>query len=341
MPQCIIQRMRTAPEGAHTTIRRPGPTTALAVTLVFTALGTAIAAPRVVVTVKPLHSLVGGVMAGVGEPDLIIRGAGSPHTYSLKPSEARLLESAQVIFWVGESLETFMGKPLAVLGSRARIVQVMQLPGITLLAGREGGAWDHHDGQEAAAHGHDAREAPVRAGEHDAATHDGHLWLDPANARIIARNAAEVLGQLDPGNRGRYAANADALVARIDALDASLKATLAPVRDIPFVVFHDAYQYFEKSYALRAVGSITVSAERKPGARRVREIRDTIRSLGARCVFSEPQFSSALLGALLEGTNTRTGTLDPLGAGLPAGPDAYFTLMRSLGSTLAECLGSR
>jgi zinc transport system substrate-binding protein len=316
--------MRTAPEAARTAMQRPGSVAALAVTLLFTALGTAIAAPRVVVTVKPLHSLVAGVMAGVGEPELIIRGAGSPHTYSLKPSEARLLENAQVIFWVGESLETFMEKPLSVLGSRARIVQAMQLPGITLLAGREGGAWEGHARHEAAAHGH-----------------DGHLWLDPANARLIARHAAEVLGQLDPANSGRYAANADALVARIDALDAFLKATLAPVRDIPFVVFHDAYQYFEKSYALRAVGSITASAERTPGARRVREIRDTIRSLGARCVFSEPQFSSALLGTLLEGTNTGTGTLDPIGAGLPAGPDAYFTLMRSLGSALAECLRPR
>ena len=330
--------MRTAPEAARTALQRPAAMAALAATLLFMALGTAIAAPRVVVTVKPLHSLVAGVMAGVAEPDLIIRGAGSPHTYSLKPSEARLLEGAQVIFWVGESLETFMEKPLAVLGSKARIVQVMQVPGITLLAGRKGGAWEGHAGHDDAVPGHDARETPVHAGEHVAAMHDGHLWLDPANARLIARHAAEVLGQLDPANSGRYAANAAALVARVDALDAGLKATLAPVRDIPFVVFHDAYQYFERSYALRAVGSITVSAERKPGARRVKEIRETIRSLGARCVFSEPQFSSALLGTLLEGTNAGTGTLDPLGAGLPAGPDAYFTLMRSLGSALAECL---
>jgi zinc transport system substrate-binding protein len=324
MPQCIIQRMRTAPKAAPSARQRPGPAAALVAAVLLATLGTANAGPRVVVTVKPLHSLVAGVMAGVGDPDLIIRGAGSPHTYSLKPSEARLLERAQVIFWVGESLELFMEKPLAVLGSKARVVEVMRAPGITLLPGRRGGAWDEHD----------ARETP----DHADATHDGHLWLDPANARVIARNAAEVLGQTDPENRGRYAANADALVARIDALDAGLKVALAPVRDIPFVVFHDAYQYFEKSYALRAVGSITVSAERKPGAGRVKEIRETIRSLGARCVFSEPQFSPAVIGTLLEGTNTGTGTLDPLGAGLPAGPDSYFTLMRSLGSALAECL---
>lgn len=120
-----------------------------------------------------------------------------------------------------------------------------------------------------------------------------------------------------------------------------MKTVLAPVRERPFVVFHDAYQYFEKSYELRAVGSITVNAERTPGARRVKEIRDTVRSLGASCVFSEPQFSSSLLATLLEGTNARTGTLDPLGAGVPPGPDAYFTLMRTLGFAFADCLRAR
>ena len=327
--------MRTASGAARTVIRRPGWTAALAVAFVVTAHGAAFASPRVVVTVKPLHSLVAGVMAGVGEPDLIIRGAGSPHTYSLKPSEARLLESAQVIFWVGASLERFMEKPLAALGSKARVVEVTRAPGVRLLPGRAGGAWEKHD---AADHGRDDQSATVPAGGHAAATPDGHLWLDPVNARAIAREAAQVLGQLDPENRGRYAANADALVARIEALDTGLKATLAPAREIPFVVFHDAYQYFETSYALRAVGSIAVSAERAPGARRVKEIRDAIRGLGARCVFSEPQFPSAIIGTLIEGTDTRTGTLDPLGAGLPPGPDAYFTLMRSLGSALTECL---
>jgi zinc transport system substrate-binding protein len=335
LPQCIIRRMRTAGEGGRIARQRRGSAAALAAVLIFTAVGSASAAPRVVVTVKPLHSLVAGVMAGVGEPDLIIRGAGSPHTYSLKPSEARLLEGAQVIFWVGESLETFMEKPLAALGQTSRVVEVMRTPGVRLLPGRAGGAWEELDD---AGHGHHARSGAAPAGGRAAATLDGHLWLDPANARAIVREAADVLGRIDPGNGGRYAANAAAVVARIEALDGGLKAALAPARDIPFVVFHDAYQYFESSYALRAVGSITVSAERAPGARRVKEIRDAIKSLGARCVFSEPQFPPAILGALIEGTDTRTGELDPLGAGLPAGPDAYFTLMRSLGSSLAECL---
>lgn len=284
------------------------------------------AAPRVAVSIKPLHSLVAGVMEGLGSPELILRGSGSPHAYSLKPSEARLVESAEVIFWVGGALEGFLERPLAALGSRAKIVAVLRAPGVEALPAREGGSWDGRGGHEAGGHG---------AGRHSP---DGHLWLDPANAKAIARAAADALGRADPPNRERYAANAAQLAARIEALDAELAALLAPARGVPYVVYHDAYQYFERRYALRAVGSIAVSPEHSPGAARVREIREKVRRLGARCVFGEPQFPPALLANLTEGTEARTGELDPLGAGLPAGPEAWFALMRALGASLAGCL---
>lgn len=291
--------------------------------------GSAAAVPRVAVSVKPLHALVAGVMEGVGAPELVLRGAGSPHTYSLKPSEARLLERAEVIFWVGGALEAFLERPLAALASRAKVVAVLRAPGIAALPARRGGVWGDEEGQA----GHD--EALHDA---DADALDGHLWLDPANAKAIARAAADALGQADPANSGRYQLNADRLAARIDALDREVAALLAPVRAVPYVVFHDAYQYFERRYALRAVGSIAVSPERAPGARRVREIREKIRRLGARCVFGEPQFPPALLATLTEGTGARTGELDPLGAALAPGPDAWFALMRSLAASLADCL---
>jgi zinc transport system substrate-binding protein len=333
MPHCTWVR---APAGR--------PARLLAAAVAAAALGLALpaalaAAPRVVVSVKPLHSLVAGVMAGVGEPELLVRGAGSPHTYSLKPSDARLLDGAQVIFWVGESLEGFLARPLAALGSRARIVAVAKAPGIALLRGRAGGAWeDHEDHEDHEGHGD---EAPAAGGgdAHGDAGYDGHVWLDPANARAVVRLAATVLGEADPANRARYAGNADRLVARVDALDAELQAALAPVRDVPFIVFHDAYHYLERRYGLRAVGAVAVSPERGPGARRVAEVRERIRASGARCVFSEPQFPSALLGTLTEGTAVRVATLDPLGADLPAGPEAWFALMRNLAAALDSCLG--
>jgi zinc transport system substrate-binding protein len=303
----------------------------LATSLSLAAPAAADAAPRVAVSIKPLHALVAAVMAGVGTPELILRGAGSPHAYNLKPSEARLLEDAGVIVWVGGPLETFLEKPVAALGARAQVVTALRAPGMRLLPAREGGAWDGEAGHGDTEHG-----AAAQSRREDEL--DAHLWLDPANAKAIGRAAAETLARVDPANRESYAANAAALAARIDALDAELAALLAPVRGVPYVVFHDAYQYFERRYGLRAVGSITASPERTPGARRVQEVREKIRRLGARCVFGEPQFPPALLATLTEGTGARTGALDPLGAELAAGPEAWFTLMRALAASLAGCL---
>ncbi len=340
-------------------------------------LGTAPAraeAPRVVVSIAPIHSLVAGVMEGVGTPTLLIQGAGSPHSYTLRPSEAQALQQADVVFWVGEELETFLVRPLAALPGGAHAVALIDAPGMRLLPVREGGAWeshahgaesdadhdhaDHHHGDAhdhghdhahdhagtAEAHDHDHGHAAAAAEghgaeDHDHGAHDAHLWLDPENAGAIVRAAAASLSARDPANAGAYAANATQIEARLDGLEAELTAALAPVRTVPYVVFHDAYQYFEDRFGLNAVGTITVSPERAPGAQRLQEIRQKIRELGARCVFSEPQFEPRLVETVTEGLAVRRGVLDPLGADLPNGPDHYFALLSGLANSLGECLG--
>ncbi|HEX6979050.1 MAG TPA: zinc ABC transporter substrate-binding protein [Alphaproteobacteria bacterium] len=306
-----------------------------AAALLFGMSGTLRAAPRVVASIMPVHALVAGVMAGIGAPDLVVRGAGSPHTYVLRPSEARALSEARVVFWIGPIYESFLEKPLAALSDRARVVELARAPGVRVLPVRRGGAWETHDHDRDGSddHPHGGHDSPEPGEEID-----GHLFLDPENAKAIARTAAAVLGEVDPGNAARYRANAEDVIARLDALDGELQAALAPVRARPFVVFHDAYQYFERRYGLNAVGSITVSAERQPGARRLQQLRSKISRLGAVCVFSEPQFAPALVQTVIERTQARTGVLDPLGAAALPGPDAYFAMMRSLGRSLTGCL---
>ena len=165
-----------------------------------------------------------------------------------------------------------------------------------------------------------------------------HVWLDPHNAEAIVRAAVAALQQADAANGARYAENGAAVIARLEAMDADLSARLAPVKEAPYLVFHDAYQYFEAHYGMRAVGSVTVSPERAPGAKRIAELRRKIEDAGAVCVFSEPQFEPALVATVVEGTAARTGVLDPLGAALSAGPDAYFSLMENLADSLVACL---
>lgn len=294
------------------------------------------AAPRVVVTVKPVHSLVAAVMQGVGVPELLLEGSASPHAYALRPSGAAALAGADVVVWVGAGLETFLSRPLAALAPRALVLELARSGGVTLLPARSGGAWEAHEEHP--------REPVARAGAAGPARDDGaappdvHLWLDPGNAAGIVRVVARELEQADPPHAGRYRENSARALARIAALDAELEHRLAPVRSVPYVVFHDAYQYFERRYGLAPAGAISVSPERSPGARRLTRVRERILRAGVRCVFAEPQFEPRLVATLVEGTRARTGVLDPLGADLPPGPEAWFALMRNLADALAACL---
>ncbi len=309
------------------------------------------AAEGVVASVKPVHSLVAAVMQGIGEPQLLVKGAGSPHTYTMRPSEAGTLEEAKVVFWVGPGLETFLEKPLESLAGDAMTVELSEVPGLTLLEPREGGAFEAHahdeddDHEEHAAeedHHEEHGEMHDEEGEeHEDHAHeeaDMHLWLDPENARAMVRRIADALSQADPDNKTAYEENVAALDARFDTLIAETNEKLAAVRGKPFVVFHDAYQYFERRFDIPATGSITVNPDVQPGARRIGEIHDKIAELDAACVFSEPQFEPKVVQVVAEGTGARSGVLDPLGADIEDGPELYFTLIDNMTTALADCL---
>lgn len=283
--------------------------------------------PPVVASIQPLHSLAANVMKGVAEPALLVTGAASEHGYVLKPSDARALQAAGLVVLVDESHESFLAKPLKTLGRQAELVAMARLPGAVRLPLREGGVWagDEHD------HGHGHAEKDF----------DGHLWLDPANARLLVERLAERLAALDPANAAAYTANSAATMARLAALDAELRATLAPVAARPYVVFHDAYHYFETRYGLSPAGSVTVDPDRPPSAKRMAALRDRLKGAGAACVFREPQFPAKAAETLAASAGARLGVLDPQGATLPPGPEHYFQLMRGLAASLSECLSAR
>lgn len=309
--------------------------------------GSAVAAvPGVVVSISPIHSLVAAVMEGRGTPKLLLPGGASPHATALKPSDATALQGAQVVFWIGPDLETFLEKPLQALAANARVVALWQADGVVLLPYRQGGAWTAHDHEA-----HDHREQDDHGPAHGTAAHDDkhdddgawdmHLWLDPRNGIAIANAVAASLAAADPEGAELYRSNAGALEQRLRALDLSLQQTLSPLSERPYIVFHDAYQYLEARYGLNAVGSITLSPEHQPSARQVAAIRQTIRERGAACVFSEPQFPPKLVATVTEGTGARSGVLDPLGAALTPGPGAYPALMQGLAAALDACLTPR
>lgn len=306
-------------------------------------------APDVVASIKPIHALVSAVMKGAGTPHLLVDGAASPHNFSLRPSDAEALEQAELVFWIGPGMENFLSQPLQTLAADAQVVELAEAEGLTLLDLREGGSFEEHDHEhghgEAQDHDHE-HEHEHEGHDHDEHDHDEHhhgeadmhLWLDPQNGVAMLHAIEHALAEADPDNAALYAANAAEATERLNGLTAEITAELAPVADKPFVVFHDAYHYFENRFGLAAAGSITVSPEAIPGAQRLAEIRDKIQSLGAVCVFAEPQFEPRLIATATEGTAARSGLLDPLGADLQNGPDLYENLLRNLAQNLKTCL---
>jgi len=281
-------------------------------------LSPATAAPQVLATIKPVHALVAGVMAGAGTPDLLIGGALSEHSYEMKPSDARKLRAATLIFEIGPDMETYLSSALS--SAQGKVVILEQAPGVRLQHARHGGLW----GEDQDAHDH----GPT----------DPHIWLDPQNAIAMTRAIAEALVRSDPAHAALYRANAAKRIADLEALDREIASKLGPVRNTPYLVFHDAYHYFEARYGLKPAGAITVSPERPVGARRLAALRAAVTQGKAVCLFREPQFPPKLIETLDADTKARIGILDPLGADLRPGPDLYPALMRQLAQSLAGCL---
>jgi zinc transport system substrate-binding protein len=288
----------------------------------------AFAEVKVAASIKPIHSLVASVMQGVGTPTLIVNDNNSPHSYTMKPSDAEILETSKVIFWVGHELEAFLEKPIETLGANAVAIALMDTKGIATHPVRE----DENFSAES-----EDLNANHAAHDHGDAS-DAHIWLDPENAKVMAKAIAETLSKADPENASAFTANAQKLALELDALSAEIKAKLASAKKIEFLVFHDAYQYFEKRFDIPAAGALALHPENAPGAATISNLKNQIAKGKIKCVFSEPQFDDKLTKLLLEGTTAKTAVLDPLGASIEAGPAHYASLLRSLTQTLTTCL---
>jgi zinc transport system substrate-binding protein len=283
----------------------------------------------VVVTIKPLHALVARVMGESGTPRLLVQGSLSAHTYALKPSDAATLNAADVFFRMSETMEPFTARVTISLPKRVQIVTLQDTPQLLLLQRRTGASFEGNGREK----GHGSH---ARSQDHDVV--DGHAWLDPMNAKLMVDRIAETLAAKAPAQAAAFHANAARLKAGLDALSAELARELAPIAGKPYIVLHDALQYFELRYDLKPAGSITVSPEVPPSAWRLTALRARIGQGGAICVFAEPQFDTRLVSAVVEGTSARVGTIDPEGSRIEPGPDHYFTLLRNLAKDLKACL---
>ena len=290
---------------------------------------------QVVTSIKPIHSLASLLMDGIGTPKLIVDGSNSPHNFTLKPSHAKMLQNADLVFWVGENIEIFLEKPLSTVAKKAKKIELMEINQIKKIKFREKNIFeDHHDD-----HGHKKHDdhGHKKHDDHGHAhgEHDPHIWLDPLNAKVILKVMAKNMKMMDKKNSARYDANLKKANAKIDVLISEINKVIN--KNAKYVVFHDAYQYFEKRFGLKTLGALTVNTDVLPGAEQLKVIRKVIKKKNANCIFSEPQFNPKIIKAIAKDTNIKTGVLDPLGADLQNNQDLYFKLIKNLSYSLRKC----
>ena len=311
---------------------------------------------KVVTSIKPIHSLASYLMEGVGSPDLIVDGYASPHGFALKPSHAKMLQEADLIFWVGEGLENFLEKPLKSIAKKAEKIELLEIKGLKKLKFREKNIFDEHDdhGHEEEGHdedGHDDHghdedghdDHGQQEEGHDDHGHEGHahgeydphIWLDPANAKTILNEMVEHLIENDEKNASIYKSNLDKALKDIDKLISDVNSELN--QNISFIVFHDAYQYFENRFNVKVLGAFTVNTDVMPGAEQLSEIREIIEHDKVGCIFSEPQFNPDIINAVAKDMDIKTGVLDPLGATLDPGKGLYFKLIKNMSNSFKGC----
>jgi len=354
---------------------------------------------KVVASIKPIHSLASYLMDGIAKPDLIVDGYASPHGFAMKPSHAKILQNADLIFWVGEDLENFLEKPLSSIAKKAEKIELIEISGLQVLKFRERNIFDEHDhddhghddhgkkeddhddhghddhGKKEDDHDHDHDDHGKKEDDHDDHGHDDHdkkeddhdhdhddhdkkeddhddhghddhdghahgefdphIWLDPINAKAMLNEMAEHLIENDPKNEAKYKSNLAKALQEIDKLTIDVMTDLSS--SVASIVFHDAYQYFEKRFNVKVLGAFTVNTDVMPGAEQLAEIREIIEHDKVACVFSEPQFNPDIINAVAKDMKIKTGVLDPLGATLDPGKDLYFNLIRNMSASFKGC----
>ena len=288
--------------------------------------------PQVTTDIPVTHSLVTRVMAGIGTPDLIVNRGASPHDYSLRPSNAASLEAADLVFWISSELTPWLEGALKTLAADAKVIELMDTKASTVLPFRDGATFETHS------HRHKHDEDGHDEDEHATVNIDPHGWLDPDNGKTWLDVIATELSKIDPDNADIYFDNVSQGKTDIDAVISEIDATLATFRGTNFIVYHDAYQYFERRFDVLAAGSISMGDVSDPSPARIAEIRQTVEELDMTCVFSEPQFNPELVATVVDGTKARARVIDPLGTRLALGADFYLNLLRNIAQTMASCL---
>ncbi|AUV86855.1 zinc ABC transporter substrate-binding protein ZnuA [Vibrio campbellii] len=275
-------------------------------------------AVTVLTSIKPIQMIATELTEGVTKPDVLLQNNASPHDYALRPSDVKKVAAADLVIWYGHDLESFLEK---VVTDKGNTLTISEIPDLSL---RKFGSEHAHD--------HDG---------HNHGTHDPHFWLGIETVQQVANAIAHKLAEIDPEHAATYAENLNKFEVQLKATDAEIKQQLTPVKDKGYFVFHDAYGYFEERYDLNQMGHFTVSPDRKPGAKTLIHIRKTLGTGDVACVFSEPQFTPAVIESVMRGSDVKTGILDPLGSEIDVKSGSYFEFLQGMSNSFSQCLSEK
>lgn len=265
--------------------------------------------PKVVVSIKPIHSLMAGLMQGFGEPVLIVDGESTPYDEQMTSAEQRALEQADLVVWIGPELEGFLVDHVSKLSSDTRVVALLDSGELKVLPSRQ--AEDRRD---------------------------PFLWLDSRNALILIDELAAILTEVDPDRAAQYEENRVKILREVAGIDRQLEYQYRDVSAVPVGLYHDTQQYFEQAYATSVVARVTARPDEEVSTADLLEARTRLAQMNVHCFFTEAGLPSPNLGILTGGLDMRVAELDSLGTGLAAGPGLYVELMRRNFNTIRECV---
>lgn len=282
--------------------------------------------PVVVSDTPTTHSLVSSVMGELGTSSVLMPASASPHDYAMRPSEASLLESADIIFWTSSELTPWLARAMRSLASDAQSIELMKAEDTLTLGFRR---FVNYPGKAEREHSHENLSTVVI---------DPHGWLDPVNAQKWLKLIANKLSLLDPDNADTYSENAQKEITEIDMLMADIATQLNQLDKRTFIVFHDSYHYFEDRFNFHSTAAISLADSEHPNIKQLNTLRRILADYPGACVFAEPQFSDRLIKTITHGQDVNVGLLDPLGALQLPGASLYRAVVKQLADSLTGCL---
>lgn len=286
--------------------------------------------PKVVTSIKPIHSLASRIMGDKGELEVLVSGGLTPHIFRMKPSDFKKVVEADVLFYISPKFETFLQSASIVERSSLNAMAFAEQEGMKLYPYRDSKVWYTEEEE----HAHEIND---RHHDHDHGDMDLHIWLDPSNARRMVDIIKDTLSEIDPANSFHYGRNAQLLKKELYEQEELIRELLRPLRDSAMIVYHDAFQYYERAYALSSMGAVQLRDDEPPSVKHLAALKRIAEEKNVACVLAIPGTHPRIAMAVMGELDIGYSVVDHLGEYLEEGPESYQQLVFAITQSILDC----